>query len=382
MRKVWLIVLISGLLGACSSNKKTDENKDIMNLYVGTYTQKLGHVDGNAKGILKCSFDQESGKLSKPNLVTETENPSFITPHPNGKFVFAVNEKGGEREHDMGTVVAFSTNENGNLEKINEAPSGGKYPCHISVSDDGNYLFTANYGGGLAMHIIHENGRLGKSYWSVKHKGNGPNARQESSHIHMAQAMDSLVWVNDLGTDLVTVYSIDKVANALKKKQQITLAPGTGPRHLCATKNKELVFVVGELNSTVSVLRGNATQGWQLIKSFSTLKSGATDGACGDIHLGTNERYLYVSNRGVHNSISIFEIDKKNASLALLQEIPVEGKTPRNFVISPNGKYMLVANQDSRNIVVYKVNSETGLLSKHKSVKVDTPVCLKFAPAF
>ena len=368
-----LFVVLCLLIISCEPNSEAD----YIDLYVGTYTEKLGHVDGNAKGISSFIFNEKTGKLIDKGIKVETQNPSFIAIHPSNKFIYAVSEKGGIGELNLGSVIAFRRNEEtGELIKINEVASGGKYPCYISVSADGNYLFTANYGGGLAMHIIHEDGRLGTKYFSLKHKGKGVHPRQETSHIHMAQVVGEFVWVTDLGTDAITIYRIDRIANELKLHQEIKLPSGSGPRHLTVSQNRKNVYIVNELNSSINLLKKNDRQQWIVDKTYELREEEFRGYA--DVHLSPNNRFLYVSSRAEFNSICVYAVNEKSGELAFVEETKTGGQTPRNFVISPNGRFLLTANQDSRNVSVLEVDQQTGKLTLQNTKKTKTPVCLKF----
>ncbi|HKL31970.1 MAG TPA: beta-propeller fold lactonase family protein, partial [Tangfeifania sp.] len=150
------------------------------------------------------------------------------------------------------------------------------------------------------------------------------------------------------------------------------------PRHFDFHPNGNIIYVINELNSTITVFQ-NENDAWKKVQSVSTIPPGfSEDNYCADIHVSSNGKFLYGSNRG-HNSISVFKIDAESKKLELITIVPSEGKWPRNFTLTKNGKYMLVANQNSNNIAVFRINHETGIpVFTGNELKIPAPVCLEF----
>jgi len=332
-------------------------------LYVGTYT------DENSEGIYSYNFNQETGKLSNKTLAIKTENPSYLAYSKNRKFIYAVGEVANFNNTNSGFVSSFSVAENGNLELINTVSSNGAHPCHIEIN--GENVAISNYSGGtISIHKIEKTGIIKPAFQIINH--NTPN---QKSHAHSTQFIDNELFVADLGRNFLSEYV--KKNDSYFLKENYSMEPTSGPRHFEISRNKKFIYVINEYSSTVTVLKREG-ENYTEIQNASTLADdfkGASSGA--DIHLSQNETYLYGSNRG-ENSIVVFKRDATNGTLQKIQNSPVMGNWPRNFTISPNGQFLLVANQYSKNISVFKIAIDTGKLTYEYSLQTPTPVCLLF----
>jgi 6-phosphogluconolactonase len=351
-------------------------------LYVGTYTEA-----GRRDGIHLLRLDPTTGALRRVGVVDAGSNPSFLAIHPNGKTLFAVNEVTEMAGKPTGSVRSFAIDAvSGKLTLINERLSEGGAPCYVCTDRTGRVAMVANYvGGTVALLVVREDGSLTNAAQVVQHVGTGklPD-RQEHAHAHciIPHPTNRFAVAADLGIDRVLVYRLDAVAASLSHVDAsgATLAPGTGPRHLAFHPTLPLLYVAGELNSTVSVMRCDAETGMlSLTQTIGTLPpafAGANFPA--DIHLSSDGRALYLSNRG-HNSIAVFGVDPATGMLATRQHVSTGGDWPRNFTLDPSGRWLLVANQRSGSIVVFARDAETGRLTPtSQPIDVPSPVCLRF----
>lgn len=352
-------------------------------LFVGTYTQKEPHVDGKGEGIYVLEYNSVTGALSPKNKVTGTVNPSYLTPHPNGQFLYAVNEIGNA----TGTVSAFSVDpKTHQLSFLNKVSANGKAPCYIDVDDEGKFLHIANYvTGNVALLPIKNNGEVAEAVAVLQHQpSNSEHPRQETPHAHFfsPKRNSNLAYAVDLGLDKIFTYQIDTVnQGVLQIDEQPLKEKAVGGRHLAWHPKYDWMYVIGELNGTVEAFRKvpNNTKftHFQTIRTLTD--STASNASSADIHITPNGKFLYASNRGNYNNLAMYRINQQNGKLTFLGTQPTKGKSPRNFVIAPDGKFLLVANQDSDNIVTFKINSETGILEDiGLEIMVKTPVCLKF----
>ena len=350
----------------------TEARTDPDLLYVGTYTENIYLV----------RMDRRSGELLRVGAVNAGANPSFLSIHPNGRVLYAVNEL-----EPTGTVSAFAIESGtGALTRLNEQPSGGGAPCYVSVDRTGRAALVANYAGGnVALLPIEANGALAPAH-VVQHTGKGPNAeRQEAPHAHciLPDSSNRFVLEADLGVDRVFVYRLDLEGKSLRHIEEgdAGLHPGAGPRHLAFHPTLPLVFVANELDSTVATLRFDSTRGALSPQgTLSTLPAGWTGtNYPADIHVAASGRTLYVSNRG-HNSIAVFSVAKTTGALALEQVVSTEGDWPRNFSLDRAGRWLLVANQRSDSVVVFARDQESGrlTLTQHR-LEIPSPVCVRFA---
>ena len=358
----------------------TEARTDPDLLYVGTYTEGT-----RSEGIYLIRMDRRSGELLQVGAVKAGANPSFLSMHPNGRVLYAVNEL-----EPTGAVSAFAIERaTGALTRLNEQPSGGGAPCYVSVDRSGRAALVANYAGGsVALLPIEANGALAPAASVFHHTGKGPNAeRQEAPHAHciLPDPSNRFALAADLGADLVFVYQLDLEGRSLHHIEEgdAVMRPGAGPRHLAFHPTLPLVFVANELDSTVATLRFDAERGaLSPLDTLSTVPAGW--GGTGtnypaDIHVAANGRALYVSNRG-HNSIAVFSVAESTGALALEQVISTAGDWPRNFSLDPTGRWLLVANQRSDSVVVFGRDPENGRLTPMRQrIALSSPVCLRFA---
>jgi 6-phosphogluconolactonase len=346
-------------------------------VFVGTYTTKT-----ESKGIYSYEFDADSGKLTPKGVAVETPDPSWVAVHPNGKYAYAANEAG-----KASTVSAFAVDaKNGKLTLLNQMPSLGEDPCYLSFDKAGKYVFVANYtSGNVVVFPIGADGRLGAATTNVRDEGMfGPNKeRQEGTHAHWIEADTGnlFVYVANLGLDRVQIYKFDATKGWLGAADPppATLSPGAGPRHVAFGTGGKFMYVLGELQSTVTVLANNAQETYRSVQEISTLPkgfSGRNDAAEIAVHPGG--KFLYASNRG-DDTIAIFSIAPTKGTLTFVARVPTGGKEPRHFAIDASGKYLLAENQLSNNIVVFKIDPATGgLTPTGQVVEVPSPVDLTF----
>jgi 6-phosphogluconolactonase len=347
--------------------------------YVGTYTNQ--RPTPLSKGIYAYRFDAKTGKFASIGLAAETSSPSFLAIHPNHKFLYAANENA------QGTVSAFAIDAaTGMLKLLNSVSSKGSGPCHVSLDKTGKWLFAANYNSGsVASFPVRADGSLGEAISTVQHQGSSVDrSRQAGPHAHEAVVSpdNKLLFVPDLGLDKVMIYRIG-ADGALTPNEppSIGVAPGYGPRHLAFHPNGKFVYVMTEMADSVLAFGYDGKGGTRAIRTisavpadFTGLKSGA------EIAVHPNGRFLYASNRN-HNSIGIFTIDSNGAPTAA-GNVSTQGKTPRFFELDPTGGYLIAANQDSANLVVFKIDQKTGgLTPTGDALELASPVCVAFVPA-
>lgn len=344
-----------------------------LTLYVGTYTS------GKSEGIYIYRMDQTTGQLKAAGSI-RSENPSFLTIDPAKRFLYAVNET------PTGAVSAFCIDSKTyQLTPLNQQSSQGADPCHLMVEPRGRNLLLANYTSGTVSVLpIQHDGSLGTASDVEQHEGSGPREQQKSAHAHCVKLdrANRFAFAADLGADKVMIYGFDPLTGKLEPAQQpsATLHPGAGPRHLTFHPNGKYLYVINELDSSLTTFRYDAAKGTlTAFETVSTLPRDFTGTSyCADIHVSKSGRFLYGSNRG-HNSIVVFAIDPRTARLSLVEHVSTEGNWPRNFTIDPAGRFLLVANQRSDNVVVFRIDAQTGRLTPAgQNTEIPTPVCLQF----
>ena len=358
------------LIFACTASKSKQST-----LFVGTYTQKLGHVNGQATGIYTCRFNSETGIVTVVDSATDVVNPSFVTVSPDKKYLYSVGEVSGSGTQRLGKVLAYRIREGGKLLKINEMPSYGNAPCHISTDNTGRFVFAANYlTGNVLSYGVKADGGLTDTICMDQHAGKSPWAHQirpmpDGKHIIAV----------DKGLDKVFIYELGQ-NGVLTYKNSITTAKGSGPRHMdFMPQNPNRIAVINENSSALGIYEIDPkTMNIKLLDSTSTLPRDfiKENNTCADVHFHPNGKFVYGSNRG-HNSIVTYAVDAHTGKLTVLRHTPTQGLIPRNFMITPDGKWLLVANQNSSNVVSFKIDTKTGILANKGIVNVVmTPVCL------
>lgn len=353
-------------------------------VYVGTYTKP-----GKSQGIYQFELDLE-GTLTAKGLAAETPSPSFLALGPDAKTLYAVNEVNEFAGRPEGGVSAFAIDiPTGALRPINQQPSGGTGPCHITVGPDGRSVMVANYGGGsIASFPVGPDGTLGRAATTIIHQGKGPNPRrQEKPHAHSVDLdpTRTFLLVNDLGLDKTFVYRLNAATALLTPNEAAPFAPsrpGAGPRHLAFHPTSPFVYVINELDSTITVSAFDAAVGsLRPVQSISTLPPEVKPGSStAEVAVHPSGRFVYGSNRGA-DTLAIFRVDPATGQLALVGFQPTGGKTPRNFAIDPTGTLLLAANQDSDSITVFRIDPNTGALTQvGDPVATPIPVSILFAP--
>jgi 6-phosphogluconolactonase len=347
--------------------------------YVGTYTRP-----GGSQGIYRVTLDDQTGKLSEPQLATESKNPSFLAAHPGGRFIYAANEG------DAGpSVSAYAIQPDGLLKFLGEQSSKGNGPCHVWVDATGKNVLVANYGGGSIASIpIKQDGSIGEATAFIQHTGSSVNEqRQKGPHAHAiyTDKTNRLVYACDLGTDKVYIYRFDAAKGTLTPNDPAAgdVPPGSGPRHFAFHPKGNFAYVINEMTSTVTAFKHDAKNGaLTAIQTISTLPADYADGntSTAEIFAHPSGKFLYGSNRG-HDSIAVFSIDPSTGQLTLVENTPSGGKVPRSFALDPTGQWLITANQQTNDLYTFKIDQQTGkLTATGNSATVPAGVCILFPP--
>ena len=352
-------------------------------VYVGSYTGG----DSKAEGITQLRFDDVTGALRVEGVAARSESPSFVALSADGRFVYSVGEPGG-------VVTAYAVEPaSGGLRELNRLPVGDderQGPCHLCLVPGAQLLVTANYvGGSVSTFSVATDGRLGARTGYIRHAGSGPNPqRQQAPHAHGAVVSPDgrHVLVNDLGTDRVYVYAVDRERQTLKPEPagEGVLAAGAGPRHGAFDPAGRVFHCLNELDSTLTPLLWDGKKASLTAStSLSTLPEGGHAGnSTAEVVVHPGGRWVLASNRG-HDSIAVFEVDAAQPGKVTLRgTTPCGGRVPRNFTLSPDGRWVLVAHQESQTVQVFAFDAGSGAMTpKGEPVAVGKPVCLVFAPA-
>ncbi|AIO95503.1 MULTISPECIES: lactonase family protein [Burkholderia] len=362
----------------------------VYNLLVGTYT------GSGSDGIYVYRFDTDSGRVS-PVSSAKAENPSYLVASRDGRHVYAVNELPGDAgpASVRGGVSAFDFDaKTGALKFVNRVSAQGNDPCYLSLSPDGRYLVVANYsvasdpGGSFSVFPVEATGALGAAVLNVHHEGTGPvKGRQDGAHVHSTvfSPDGKYLFVQDLGAD--KLYSYRYTPDGSRgligpTESRYTLAKaGSGPRHLVFGANGRFAYVTNELNASVDVYRYDDGRLAHVETVPMTAPGFAGKVGGGALHLSPDGRFLYATNRGDANDIVIYAVNAADGKLTLVGRQSSLGKTPREFAIDPSGKWLIVGNQDSDSVFVFRRDIASGRLEPNPArIRIDKPVDFKFVP--
>jgi 6-phosphogluconolactonase len=334
-------------------------------------------------GILVYDWDPATGELTPVRVAAKLANVDWIAFSPKREFLYASSEVDSFNGRPTGEVTSFSVM-NGKLQPVSAQNSASTGTCHVALDHTGHVLLSADYGGGSAASFLVTEGKLSPAVWSEHYTGHGPNKdRQQSAHAHFASFSpdNRFAYINDLGLDEIHIYKLNAATAMLTPAGAYHAKPGAGPRTLHFHTNGHTAYSINELDSTVDVLEWSPADGnLTLDKRIALLPAGYT----GDTHacdtvISKDGKSVYFANRG-NNSIYLFHADEKTGALTPGGRFDCGGQMPRNFVLDPSERWMLVANQDSNQISVFRRNAESGALAKMgKNFAAAAPMCILFA---
>lgn len=354
------------LLAICISFQLSAKNYQFL---IGTFT-----TNTPAKGIYSVTLNAKD-LSTNVQLLTEAVDPSFLCISTNKKLVYAVSERG-----EKSSVAAYKFIKNNKLQLINKVNAGSVTdPCHIAMTN--KHVVIANYSGGsVFVYGKNSDGSLSEVVQKIQHEGKSIHpTRQKKPHTHQVvfSPDGNYLLANDLGLDKVLVYkyNIANVNQPFTLFDTMNVKPGSGPRHLTFNKSGSTIYLLQELDGTVSTIQfdnGKLT----LMDTVSVVRKNNTQIGAADIHLSPDGAFLYATNRGSVNDITCFTTSS-NGKLTFVQQISTEGEGPRNFAISKDGKFVLVGNQRTNDISIFSRNKNTGELTfTGKKVQVGAPVCI------
>ncbi|PRY90673.1 lactonase family protein [Mongoliibacter ruber] len=356
--KTLSLTLLAMSIWSCDYQSEEEMIEPKYTFLIGAYT------DDDKQGIGVLEFNPETGLLNANVIASEVINPSFVISNKAQSLVFAVEETSGE---SGGKVKVFDFDRDQlKLELKEEKPSFGDHPCYISLSPEENFLVVGNYSGGNFSAYQIENGNL-THVQTLQHEGQSINsARQEKAHVHSTvfHPNGNNLLVGDLGTDKIHLYDYNPgyaVPFQGASFPYIEVNAGAGPRHLVIHPNGKVVYLIHELSAEVGVYSFDEGKMSPIQAVSLTDREFIGDVGAAELRFSPDSKFLYASNRGDANEITAFEIDKEG-KLEFVERTKSGGVMPRNFIITKDGKYLLVAHQESSDIVVFERNLKNGKL--------------------
>lgn len=346
-------------------------------VFTGSYAEEAD------QGLRVFRFNQENGQLTEIGSYSGLKNPTFINVDAERRLLYAIAEGVNDEGGKIGEAAAFRINEiEGELVPLSQRATVQGTTCHIQRDRNNRFLSVTSYHGGMVGLLqIEQDGSIGELLDVKQHEGASVDPeRQDRPHPHSSfySPDGRYLLVQDLGLDEIIVYKLDADAGRLIRHSVTKLHGGAGPRHLAFHPNSKFVFVINELDSTVTVFAFDSDNGsLRQLQTISTLPSDFNgENGCAEIAISADGRYLYGSNRG-HDSIVVYAVNAESGDLTLVQHHSAGGGHPRHFALTPCGNYLLVANRDTNNIVTLRVNKESGMLSETgQEIEASKPVCV------
>ncbi len=341
------------------------------------------HRAGPGIGFSLSHFDTDTGVLTPPRFLIESQAPAFFLIAPDGRHLYTCNS------NSPGGLSAFGIEpRTGALTPINRVLAGGGDTSFISLDQTGRYALVANYqGGNIAVFALRPDGGIGDWTAFDQHTGRSVNPQRQTkpyAHSIVTSPDNRFALVPDLGVDKVYVYRFDARDGSLQPNTPaaVALAPGSGPRHIRFHPNGRWVYLVSEIASTVTAFNWDAAAGtlapFQVISALPAGFKG--ESASAEMEIRPDGKFLYASNRG-DDSLAVFAIDAATGRLTLVEHVPSGGKTPRNFAFDPTAQWIVCTNHGSDNAVVFRVDRDSGRLTPHgPPVAVPYPFCERFLP--
>jgi 6-phosphogluconolactonase len=352
-------------------------------LVIGTYTERVPHLNGHAAGILAATYN--SADLTEVTVAAQLRNPSWLTATADGRCLYAVIEAADFQGARGGGIAAYARDPGtGALTLLNAAPSVGADPAHVELDVAERYVVVANYSTGSVTVFRRENdGRLGKLTAHIRHKGSSIHAtRQASPHPHqiLFDPVTGDMLVPDLGLDAVLCYRLGRDGALTERPEAcISVTPGAGPRHAAFHPDNRHLFLLNELNNTLVVLRRDSGS-FVPVDVASTLPGDfAGRSQASAVRVSVTGQSVLVSNRG-SNSIAVFAFDPAAGTVTLRAVVPTRGQEPRDFILTPDGDHVLVGNAQSDTAVLFAFDEEAAALKFISAADVPSPVCLRFLP--
>lgn len=353
-----------------------------MFIAVGTFTD--GFMGGApSEGLYVFDFDPLRETCALVQTVGGLVSPSFLCRHPMRDLLYSVERQWSATQKDHGALTTWQIDAvSGRLEQIGRCPSGGAFTAHVNVTADGRIATTANpLGPTIVSFLLNDDGIATTPSCIVAHRGAGARERQSAPWPHSCfpDPAGARLLACDLGLDRVMIYDIrHEDAELIPSRQPFAqVSSGAGARHLAIHPDGRFVYVVNELDSSLSVFRYAQDNGSLIVaQTITTVPDDAIDTSQpAEIAIHPAGKHLYVTNRG-HESIAIFRIDQQSGRIRLIGYEPTQGNTPRHIALSADGAHAFLSNQLSGEVIIFAVDATSGQLRPTGCrIQVPNPSC-------
>lgn len=364
----FLFVLCLGFASVCSAQT--------LDVWIGT--------SGN-NGIYHCSLDLDSGRLSRSQLVAdEMTGPGFLTMHPSLDVLYAVGTL--DKQPTVGAWRVSRESTPPRLQWLGGVAVNDSGPCHVSVDDQAKMLLTAQYGGGsVGAYRLNDDGTIAEQTTLIK-QGPGSkvvSGRQDSAHSHWSGFSPDgrFAFVPDLGMDRVVIYRVDAEKAMITPHGEGVAIAGGGPRHMKFSRDGNFIYLLNELDLSLSVFTYDAAAGsMTLVQTIATVEKDELAkeefSSASEVRVSVDGKFVYCANRG-HDTITVFSVGE-DGKLTFIEQEPIRGATPRNFNLSPDGRWLVAAGQDSETLSVFAVQDDGELRYHRQVIASPSPICVLF----
>lgn len=322
--------------------------------------RRIAYVSGYGPDIAWLDVAGDGTLAPRGSIAAFAAGPSFLAIDPSATHLYAVSETTSQ-------VGAYAIDPaTGALTFLATVASGGNGPAHLSVDRAGRHVLVANYGDGkIAVLPIAASGALGAATLVL--------AAGTNAHEIVTDAADAHVLVPCLGSDYVAQYAYDDGSGALTANGMLAVASGSGPRHVALAPSGDAAFLLEETASQLASLHYDAATGrLTAIATYSTRSAGATGANTGaEVWVHPSGQLVYATNRG-DDTIARFRINADD-TLALLDETPTGGATPRDFTLDRDGTHLYVANQNGNNVVAFAIAADGALTPIGSPIAATSP---------
>lgn len=361
------------------------------------------YIASSEQGIYTSELRLNDGSLSQPVLRHPMKGAGFLTWHPKYNRLYST----ASLHHKQSGVIAFQANENGSLSELKQLSTRGYKLCHISTDHTGHMLMGASYGGGSVISIqLGQEGQLGLLTSVHQHQGAGSHPkRQTRAHAHSIYPgpANQFAYAADLGANEIVCYQMTPKAGTLKRMNSTPLHPAAGPRHMKFHPTVPTLYVLNELDTTVSVfkrVRSHSTPSNKTAPRTSSAFTGKllhlqtlsmypkerenSEMTSSEVQVSQDCQYLYCATRDLtdqqRDAVTVFQI-QENGLLKRIQVIHPGVWFPRHIQLAPCGAYLLVAGQRANGVSVMKINRHNGTLQPaHQTIPIPSPMCISFRP--
>lgn len=359
------IITLATFWSSCTGSA---DNSSLLTMGTGSY------APADSIGVRIYSFNENTGEVSFVTGAKGVSNPSYITFGTDNHILYSVGEDGAQNS----TVNRFIFNQdNCTLELVQSENAAGGSPCHIAIAPNGSTVAVANYNGGsVTVYPLNARGEMIAPASVIQFSGSGPDSlRQTQARLHhiLFSPDSKSIYANDLGTDC-----IHRITNPIDSPiiKDIHVTPGAGPRHTAVSPDGNYSYTLSEISGEIFAFKVLPDT---LIPIQTIIADSLHAEGSADIHISPDGQFLYASTRLKGDGIVIFEINQVNGTLYRTGYQPT-GKHPRNFAITPSGKWLLVACRDTDTIEIYARDNSNGMLTLHSSISMPKPTCITFAP--